>query len=1187
MRKRFLNVLAACLALGLAAPLAAQVGKPTPRPDDARGRAAALLEWFGGVASPEYLDRKAQVAERELARWEAKIPGTPAYRAAAARATGGAPAVAGTWVNIGPTDGTGQTSGTDPNTSDSGRPTVILPHPTIATRLYMGISGGGVWRCDNADVAAAGDWTWYPITDALPAGTPAGNLSVGGLAFKPEDSNTLYMALGDMEPGSADSTAEGRGFWISSDAGTTWARGGTLGATTRVKTLLGIPGNIVLVAGNNGLWRSVDSGLNFTQVTLPSNPSSVWDLLRLANGNLVATTTNPTRILTSTDSGATWTAATLDASVTALASYRISVAAAASQSTAVVGIADTNGGGDLAKGLLKSNDGGATWTYVAAASLFNANDAGQGWYNQLITVDPNNTQTIFAAANLSLYRSTDGGATWTRLSQWMGTDRVYIHADFHVSAWAKTGPKTLYIGNDGGIAVVRNPDLASVPTGSGYVPSVLTFVDPRRNRGLATHLIYHLGSTTATTPAGSVGRVTIGLQDMGTRYRSSSATTAYNLVVGGDGFGTLIHPTDGNKMVGSLYYAWILRTTDGSTWNYAYTGIAEAGGNAPFLTRISPGLADPTGNTLYTFTNPKVYKSTDWAATWTAMGTTGLPASGFNIRGVVSSPSNANAVAIVANAGRGYVTYNGGSSWGQVGSFPNNAQNMGSIAFDPTNDQVLYATSVAFSTTANHIWKSTNGGTSWTALDSASNGFPFGVPVHMVKVNPLSGNDLFAGTDLGLYRSTDGGANWTRYGTGLPLVSVRDIYVAPDATFLRVGTHGRGVWEVSLGSVSGPAIVTHPSNATVAAGGNTSFTVVATGATGYQWQLSTGGPFADITNGGVYSGATTATLSITGATTGMNGYQYRVVVSGAGPSVTSNAATLTVAWLTLTTPPASQTVNAGSTATFSVVVDANPAATYQWQVLPSGGGSWANVTTGTGGTTASYTTAATVPANNGNQYRVLVQNAAGSLTAGPATLTVNWLTITANPANLTVMAGATAGFSATVSANPAATYQWQVLPSGGAWGNVVGGTGANTTAYTTPPTTLADNGSQFRLVATNSVGTATSGAALLTVLSVPTFNLAFLDDAGRSKVCLNSTTGQFIWTDLTGPNAGRTYSGIAIVQSGPFGLLFTTPAGSSVRLSVNYESALRRARGSCSVGLSVMSFLTDSDTTVPKTVPCP
>lgn len=92
------------------------------------------------------------------------------------------------------------------------------------------------------------------------------------------------------------------------------------------------------------------------------------------------------------------------------------------------------------------------------------------------------------------------------------------------------------------------------------------------------------------------------------------------------------------------------------------------------------------------------------------------------------------------------------------------------------------------------------------------------------------------------------------------------------------------------------SISSQPPNRTINAGNNTTFTVTASNANGYQWQVDTGSGFGNITNGGVYSGATTATLNITGATIGMDGYEYRVVIGGNSPctGITSNAGTLTV-----------------------------------------------------------------------------------------------------------------------------------------------------------------------------------------------------------------------------------------------------------------------------------------------------
>lgn len=79
-----------------------------------------------------------------------------------------------------------------------------------------------------------------------------------------------------------------------------------------------------------------------------------------------------------------------------------------------------------------------------------------------------------------------------------------------------------------------------------------------------------------------------------------------------------------------------------------------------------------------------------------------------------------------------------------------------------------------------------------------SNGFPFGFAVHVIRNSPDNHEVLFAGTDLGVYRSVDGGDSWSRFGQGLPMVAVTDLYLAPDGKLIRAATYGRGVWEAPL-----------------------------------------------------------------------------------------------------------------------------------------------------------------------------------------------------------------------------------------------------------------------------------------------------------------------------------------------------------------------------------------------------
>jgi hypothetical protein len=173
-----------------------------------------------------------------------------------------------------------------------------------------------------------------------------------------------------------------------------------------------------------------------------------------------------------------------------------------------------------------------------------------------------------------------------------------------------------------------------------------------------------------------------------------------------------------------------------------------------------------------------------------------------------------------------------------------------------------------------------------------------------------------------------------------------------------------------------PTITTQPANQTVTLGQSAIFSVVAAGTAplSYQWQKNT----ASIT------GATSASYTTPATISGDNGATFRVVVTNSAGTMTSTAATLTVTSApvgpNITTQPANQAVNAGQTATFSVVATGTAPLTYQWQKNN------ANIS---GATSVTYTTPATVPADDGTIFRVIVTNSVKSTTSNSATLTVN------------------------------------------------------------------------------------------------------------------------------------------------------------------------------------------------------
>jgi photosystem II stability/assembly factor-like uncharacterized protein len=204
------------------------------------------------------------------------------------------------------------------------------------------------------------------------------------------------------------------------------------------------------------------------------------------------------------------------------------------------------------------------------------------------------------------------------------------------------------------------------------------------------------------------------------------------------------------------------------------------------------------------------------------------------------------------------ISEDNGETWRTFTGFPDGNNSMADIAFDTMDPNIMYASSVRMAIwnvggaegglTASHIWKSIDGGHSWRAIDgyaSITNGFPFGIPVHVIKVDPIDNSVVYAGTDVGLYRTTNQGDTWERFGEGLPLVAVRDIYIAPDGSFMRLGTHGRGVWEMrGIADDYAPRSIANPHTSPTmrsTAGARITFSVGAVGipAPVYQWQYST------------------------------------------------------------------------------------------------------------------------------------------------------------------------------------------------------------------------------------------------------------------------------------------------------------------------------------------------------------
>jgi hypothetical protein len=286
-------------------------------------------------------------------------------------------------------------------------------------------------------------------------------------------------------------------------------------------------------------------------------------------------------------------------------------------------------------------------------------------------------------------------------------------------------------------------------------------------------------------------------------------------------------------------------------------------------------------------------------------------------------------------------------------------------------------------------------------------------------------------------------------------------------------------------AVEAPAISVQPAATSVVAGATARFAVTASGtALAYQWQASStaGATWADIT------GATTPTLELPAVALVRDGERFRVRLSNSAATLLSDAVLLAVtpapAAPAFTRQPAAASVTAPALASFSAEVVGQPLPTLQWQRSNDGGATWADIAGATG---TSYSTGATAPADNGARFRVVASNATGSAASEAALLQVSAAaaapTFTRAPASTSVRAGQIASFSVETAGTPTPALQWQVSTSAG--GNEFANINGATTATFSVTPTLADDGRRYRVVASNSAGSAFSPPATLTVTPPP------------------------------------------------------------------------------------------------------
>lgn len=1032
---RPLTTLALILALPLGAAEPAYHPKPAPAdrsarvrpdegegPDEAWGRQQWWLERMGGKLGPDFTQHLLAEAAKERAKYPGRFHSAADPRLMATAAAGNA------WKNLGPTDAAFEENGVKLYKVDSGRPRVILPDPsdTTGNTVYLLAAGGGLWKTINF---LSSPPTWTPLTDFV-----GSNIS-GSAAFG-RSTSTLYVGSGD-----AFDLGVG-GFMITStNGGATWTTGVALGTASSildVKVDVSQSQDIVLVGTNIGLFRSTNGGASYASVSsLGPSAGTVWSLVRTSIGWLasVEDTSGNGSLWISSDHGASWNPITNTGSVYSGAG-RTTLAVGQPGDPVVYAFA-SNTGDAKQLDLFKSTDGGQTWVALGITSKTPTNPnsdqgtmdlmAGQAWYNQMLLVDPTDStrNTVYLGGQLATARTTDGGATWTLLSDWLptpGTDTAnmpYVHADCHCAAFSTLGGQNrIYFGTDGGL-------FTSTDGGTTW--------DDTKNKGLVTHLIYALAANTGTS-----GSALVGVQDNGTRIRSGTTST-FNQVRGGDGFGVAWSQANNNTSLSSYVYNSIQLSSnnpvqDQSNWAWFTTGLGSTGqtdGGASyyFVTPLytPPATADASGQVFFTYSNnktgtnsKKIFQST--SSGWTTIGKVGTGGLGYAVRGVSHgvgvSPQDLKHIAVAGFSGYLPITTNGGTSWTNVflgsgaatGAVPGWQGFNANVAW--ANNNLLYVCSESSIAGSTRVARSADGGTTWAA---AANGLP-DVPVTKLAVDPgdATGNTVYAATWLGVYKTVDGGSTWNLFGNGLPQGRVTDIWVAPDSSTVRVSTWGRGVWELT--TVNGPSVALAPATATVIANESISLTPTVTNGTAntVTWASANGGTVpATATPSGAaqtYKAPGTGTSDTVTVTT----------VDTPSASASTSVAIVLPSQVSVAVNPASAQMMTGTgTQAFTAVVSPLTDQSVTWSgtgVSAGGSFSASGLAAGTYTVTATSAASPTSPAG----------------TASVTLVSPSSVSVTVSPAPATTVVGGTVQFSATVSSltAPNNAVTWTVSGGG-------------------------------------------------------------------------------------------------------------------------------------------------------------
>ncbi len=680
------------------------------------------------------------------------------------------------WVGIGPGN-------------IGGRIRSIIINPSNSNEIVVGSVSGGIWKTTNGGVS------WSPKLDTQDPIAIASMLLVG--------SSTIYAGTGEAW-GNIDAVYGG-GIYKSTDFGDTWTLlpstvGSNIWKFKNVLVLRSDPsGNIYAVTKaynskggvgdyqlDGGLYKSTDGGTSWTRISSSDfatnyfNPSDVIPIS--SSVILFAVKRNGSAwggIYRTTNGGSNWVKIT---SGLPSSNYnRISMAQDPNNSSVVYAVIESTvyGSPDYGlKGIYKSTDSGQNWSALSTPPLLQSTGnrsflGTQGWYDNVIAVDPFNSNFIYVGG-VDLMKSTDGGSSWFQLTYW---DPFYgtpvVHADHHAIVFDRNNNGVIYSGNDGGIYKTTN-------AGNNWT---------NLNNGLQITQFY----SGAVYPTGTTYYG--GTQDNG--HQKFSSGTNWTMVEGGDGGYSAQDQTNANIAYEEYVYLQMEKTTDGgNNWSSAISGLSDVGDPNKCLF-IAPFAMNPENSNVLIAGSDKVWITGNGASSWTQ--SSNVLSSGKKVSAVTVVKSSANYLGFAGTTdGRVFMSTDlnpasGLDTWTEITPPNNNGAWVRRIVVDLNNKNRIYVCYSGYNNAnvGKHIWYSSNQGSSWSDI---SGSLP-DIPVHSLVIDPNISTVLYIGTEAGVFRSTNNGSSWTLFNSGMPsYVPVDELVLQTGTKKLFAFTHGRSVW---------------------------------------------------------------------------------------------------------------------------------------------------------------------------------------------------------------------------------------------------------------------------------------------------------------------------------------------------------------------------------------------------------